>query len=91
VSSEDTLTRIEEFPEFSKKENYNSLMFQHNFESGGGTLISLRSLLLALTLFPPLAGQVGTGYCPNAFRPLVPKSFPEYFTRKWERKLSGQR
>jgi hypothetical protein len=34
-----------------------------------------------------LAGQVGTGCCPNAFRPPVSKSFPEYFTRKWERKL----
>jgi hypothetical protein len=29
-------------------------MFQHNFESGGGTLISLRSRALALTLFPPV-------------------------------------
>jgi hypothetical protein len=46
----------EEFPEFSKKEISNPLMFQHNFEFGGGTLISLRSLALALTLFPPLAG-----------------------------------
>jgi hypothetical protein len=40
----------EEFPEFSKKEISNPLMFQHNFESLGGTLISLRSLALALTL-----------------------------------------
>jgi hypothetical protein len=39
-------------------------MFQHNFEFLGGTLISLRSLALALTLFPPLVGQVGTGCCP---------------------------
>jgi hypothetical protein len=31
-------------------------MLLHNFESVGGTLISLRSLALALTLFPPLAG-----------------------------------
>jgi hypothetical protein len=44
------LRKYEEFPEFSKKEISNPLMFQHNFESGGGTLISLRSLALALTL-----------------------------------------
>jgi hypothetical protein len=42
-------------------------MFQHNFEFGGGTLISLRSLALALTLLAPLAGQVETGCCPNPF------------------------
>jgi hypothetical protein len=42
-------------------------MFQCHFEFGGGTLISLRSLLLAVTLFPPLAEQVGTGCCPNPF------------------------
>jgi hypothetical protein len=30
-------------------------MFQHNFEFGG-TLISLRSLALALTLFPAAGG-----------------------------------
>jgi hypothetical protein len=42
-------------------------MFQHNFESLGGTLISLRSLALALALLAPLAGQVGTGCCPNSF------------------------
>jgi hypothetical protein len=65
-------------------------MFQHNFESVGGTLISLRSLLLALTLLAPLAGTGGDGLLSHSFRPLVPKSFPEYFTRKWERKLSGQ-
>jgi hypothetical protein len=41
--------RDEEFPEFSKKEISNPFMFQHNFEFGGGTLISLRSLALALT------------------------------------------
>jgi hypothetical protein len=39
-------------------------MFQHNFEFGGGILISLRPLLLPLTLFPPLAEQMGTGCCP---------------------------
>jgi hypothetical protein len=33
-------------------------MFERNFESDGGTLISLRSLALALTLFPLQAGQV---------------------------------
>jgi hypothetical protein len=59
--------RGEEFPEFSKKENSNSLLLQHNFEFVGAPLISLRSLALALTLFPPLAGQVGTGCCPNPF------------------------
>jgi hypothetical protein len=42
-------------------------MFQHNFELRGGTLISLCSLALAVTLFPPLAEQMGTGCCPNFF------------------------
>ncbi len=70
-----------EFSEFSKQEVRNLPMFYDSFESFDWTLISLRSLLLAV------GGQVGTGCCPNPFRPLVSNSFPGYFTRKWERKL----
>ncbi len=40
-----------EFPEFSKQEVCNLLMFRDNFESFDWTLISLRSLALALTLW----------------------------------------
>ncbi len=36
-------------------------MFHDSFESLDWTLISVRSSALALNLFPPLAGQVGTG------------------------------
>ncbi len=60
-----------EFPEFSKQEISNLLMFHDNFESFDGTLTSLRSLLLALPPFPPLPGQVGTGCCPNPFSRLL--------------------
>ncbi len=52
---------VVEFPEFSKQEVCSLPMFHDHFESFDGTLISLRSLALALTLFPPLAGQVGAG------------------------------
>jgi hypothetical protein len=45
-----------EFSEFPKQEFSKFLMFQENFGFLDGTLISLRSLALALTLFPPLAG-----------------------------------
>ncbi len=48
--------RFVEFPEFSRQEVCNPLMFDDNFGSFDWTLISLRSLALALTLFPPLAG-----------------------------------
>jgi hypothetical protein len=53
VSSEG---KNEEFPEFSKKEISNPLMFQHNSESFGGTLISLRSRALAVISFPAAGG-----------------------------------
>jgi hypothetical protein len=56
-----------EFPEFAKQEVCKLLMFQDNFESFDWTLISLRSLALALTLFPPLAGQVGTRFFLNSW------------------------
>ncbi len=79
--------RTEKFPEFSRQEVCNLLMFNDNFESFDWTLISLRSLALALTLFPLSAGEVGMGCCPNPFRPHVSKSFPEYCTRKWKGKL----
>ncbi len=51
---------FEEFPEFSKQGISNLLMFHDNFESLDGTLISLRSLLLALTL----SGLAGGEYLP---------------------------
>jgi hypothetical protein len=41
----------EKFSQFSRNEISNPLMFHHNFEFGCGTLISLRSLALALTLW----------------------------------------
>jgi hypothetical protein len=40
------------------------MIFQDNFGSLNGPLISLRSLALAVTLFTLLAEQVGTGCCP---------------------------
>jgi hypothetical protein len=60
-SIEPVKKKIPEFPEFPKQKVRNFLMFQENFGFLDGTLISLRSLLLALPPFPPLAGQVGTG------------------------------
>ncbi|NIT04085.1 hypothetical protein GTO10_04130 [Candidatus Saccharibacteria bacterium] len=60
-----------EFPEFSKLEVCNLLMLHDDFESFDWTLISLRSLALALTLFPPLAGQVGTGCSKSSFSAFV--------------------
>jgi hypothetical protein len=41
-------------------------MSQENFGFLDGTLMSLRSLAFAVTPFPPLAEQVGTGCCPIA-------------------------
>ncbi len=49
-----------EFPEFSKQEVCNLLMFPDSFESLDGTLISLRALALALTL-AGLTDFTGTG------------------------------
>ncbi len=49
-----------EFPEFSKQEVCNLLMFHENFESFDWTLISLHSLALALTL----SGLAGGEYLP---------------------------
>ncbi len=46
-------------------------MFLDNFESFDWTLTCLRSFLLALPSFPPMAGQVGTGFCPNPFSQLL--------------------
>ncbi len=51
---------FEEFPEFSKQGISNLLMFHDNFEPLDGTLISLRSLALALTL----SGLAGGEYLP---------------------------
>ncbi len=77
------------FPEFSNQEVSNLLMVCDNFESFDGTLISLRSPALALTLCPPLAPPMATGCCPNPFSRLLsgesgkgalfaaPKSFPD--------------
>jgi hypothetical protein len=42
-------------------------MSRENFGFLDGTLISLRSFALALTLLAPLAGQVGTGCCLDPF------------------------
>ncbi len=53
----------ERFPKFSNQGIFDLLMFNGNFESLDEALISLRSLALALTPCPPLAGQVGN-FCP---------------------------
>ncbi len=60
-----------EFPEFSKQKVCRLLMFHDNFESFDWTGISLRSQAHAVTLFPLLAEQMGTDYCPNSFSQLL--------------------
>ncbi len=53
-----------EFPDFSKQEVCNLLMFHDHFESFDGTLISLHSLALALT---PSGLPDGDGLLPKSF------------------------
>ncbi len=57
---QETFDIIEKFPEFSRQEISNFLLFQEDLGSSDGTLISLRSLALALTL----SGLAGGEYLP---------------------------